>query len=303
VGAGAPFLTRPALAVKIENTPDSRPQAGLEQADIVFEEVVEGGITRFMAIFQSHDAAQLGPVRSARPEDPDILRQFNAILAFSGAAQYVVQRIQDTPNVYMLSPTQAASAFHRVNFRPSPHNLYSSTQALYRAAPGRADAPPQPPWHFAATAPVPSPRPSGESPSPAPIVERSRSVAIDFSTSEYRAVWRYSATLGAFLRFEGGTPQMSDQVQLRAANVLVMYVRTRQSQHRDAAGHTTPIAEVTGGGQALLFRNGVEVVGRWSRRSLQDRTGFATTIGTPFEFAPGVTWVELVPIGIKVTVR
>src|SRR5579864_2448143 len=78
---GSAFLTRAALAVKIENTPDARPQSGLDNADIVVEEQVEGGITRFIAIFQSRDARVVGPVRSARPEDPDLLRQYGAILA------------------------------------------------------------------------------------------------------------------------------------------------------------------------------------------------------------------------------
>jgi hypothetical protein len=89
-------------------------------------------------------------------------------------------------------------------------------------------------------------------------------------------------------------------VQLRAQNVLVLSVKTYESTHRDAAGHTTPIATVTGSGKAVLFRNGVQVAGTWSRATLNDPTVFRTSIGTPMLFAPGVTWVELAPIDVKV---
>jgi hypothetical protein len=307
VARGSPFLIRAALAVKIENTPDSRPQSGLENADIVVEEQVEGGITRFIAIFQSHDARVVGPVRSARPEDPDLLRQYGAILAFSGGAQYVIDHIRRTPNIVMLGPDQAGDAFYRVSNRAAPHNLYSSTAALYKVARGQAKNPPTPPFRFSSVVPTPAPSPSpspspNASPAPTPIVKDGRSLAINFSTSTYKAVWRWSTIAKAYLRFEGSAPhRVASGKQLSAQNVLVLSVSIYQSAHRDAAGHTTPIARVAGSGKAVLFRNGVQIVGKWSRASLKDPMVFTTTIGTPLLFDPGVTWVELVPLGIKVS--
>jgi hypothetical protein len=305
VAPGSPFLTRGALAIKIENTPDSRPQSGLENADIVVEEQVEGGITRFIAIFQSHDARVVGPVRSARPEDPDLLRQYGAILAFSGGAQYVIDHIRRTPNIVMLGPDQAGDAFFRVSYRAAPHNLYSSTTALYRVARGQAKNPPTPPFRFSPVVPTPAPSPSpspSASPTPAPIVKDGRSLAINFSTSTYKAVWRWSPVAKAYLRSEGSVPhRVASGKQLSAQNILVLSVSIYQSKHRDAAGHTTPIARVAGSGKAVLFRNGVQIVGKWSRASLKDPMVFTTTIGTPLLFDPGVTWVELVPLGIKVS--
>jgi len=307
VARGSPFLTRAALAVKIENTPDARPQSGLENADIVVEEQVEGGITRFIAIFQSRDARVVGPVRSARPEDPDLLRQYGAILAFSGGARYVIDHIRHTPNIVMLGPDQAGDAFYRVSYRAAPHNLYSSTVALYRVAGGKAKNPPTPPFRFSSVVPTPAPSPSpspspSASPTPTPIVKDGRTVAIDFSTSTYRAVWRWSPAAKAYLRFEGSSPhRTASGQQLRAQNVLVLSVSTYQSTHRDAAGHTTPIARVAGSGKAVLFRNGVQIIGKWSRASLSDPMVFTTTIGTPLLFEPGVTWVELVPLDVKVS--
>ena len=300
---GSAFLTRAALAVKIENTPDSRPQSGLENADIVVEEQVEGGITRFIAIFQSRDARVIGPVRSARPEDPDLLRQYGAILAFSGGAQYVIDHIRHTPNIVMLGPDQAGSAFYRVDYRAAPHNLYSSTQALYGVARNKDTKPPTPPFQFSSVVPTPMPSPSPTAtPSPAPIVKSGRTVSVDFSTATYRATWRWSRLAHAYMRFEGSVPhRVASGKQLSAQNVLVLYVSTYQSTHVDAAGHTTPIARVAGSGKAILFRNGVQVLATWTRRTLNDPMTFTTTAGTPLLFAPGVTWVELTPIGVKVS--
>jgi len=117
-------------------------------------------------------------------------------------------------------------------------------------------------------------------------------------------VWQWSPSLKAYLRFEGSVPhRAASGVQLRAQNVLVLSVKTHESTHRDAAGHTTPIAQVTGSGSAVLFRNGVRIFGKWSRSSLSDSMVFTTTIGTPLLFDPGVTWVELVPIGVQITAR
>ena len=304
--AASPLVRRPALAVKIENTPDARPQSGLEKADIVYEEEVEGGITRFIAIFQSRDAAVIGPVRSARPEDPDILRQYGAILAFSGGAQYVIDHIRQTPNVVMLGPSQAGSAFYRVRFRPAPHNLYSSTAALFRIERNRDLKPPPPPFSFSNVVPTPMPSPSpSASPSvtssPSPIVKSGLSVSVAFSTATYTANWRWVATLKSYLRFEGALPHRSASgQQLRAQNVLLVFVKTHPSAHRDAAGNTTPIAQVVGSGAAILFRNGVQIRGKWVRASLADPMVFTTTIGSPLLFAPGVTWVELAPVGTRV---
>ncbi|HLW16123.1 MAG TPA: DUF3048 domain-containing protein [Actinomycetota bacterium] len=304
---GSAFLTRAALAVKIENTPDARPQSGLDNADIVVEEQVEGGITRFIAIFQSRDARVVGPVRSARPEDPDLLRQYGAILAFSGGAQYVIDHIRHTPNIVMLGPDQAGSAFYRVAYRAAPHNLYSSTQALYRAVRNKETKPPTPPFKFSSVVPTPMPSPvptasPTATPNPAPVVKSGRTLSVDFSTATYRATWRWSRLAHAYMRFEGSVPhRVASGKQLSAQNVLVVYVTTYQSTHVDAAGHTTPIARVYGSGKVILFRNGVQILGTWTRRTLNDPMTFSTTTGTPLLFAPGVTWVELTPIGVKVS--
>jgi hypothetical protein len=311
--APAGSLRRAALAVKIENTPDARPQSGLEHADIVYEEVVEGGITRFMAIFQSQEAPVLGPVRSARPEDPDLARQFHVVFAYSGAANYVVRLVEHTPGIHPLAPGQALSAFHRVSFRFAPHNLYSSTEALWAAAGKYAQGPPPQMFTYsrAPLAPTPTPSPSASpvptalptptaSPTPKPVVVPGRSLSIDFSTREYEARWVYDRATETYLRFEGSAPFMTASGhQIRARDVLVMFVRTYSARHLDAAHHSTPVAIVVGTGGAILFRNGLRESGHWSRASIGRLTMFTRIDGLPMLFAPGNTWIELVPIGTK----
>src|SRR5205085_4871111 len=127
------FATRPAVTVKIENSPPSRPQAGLDKADIVFEAVVEGGQTRFLAIFQSADADPAGPVRSVRPSDPAIVSPFGGIAAYSGGIQRFVDAMRAT-GLKNYDETSGGSAFRRRSDKVAPHNLYTSTPALYAKA-------------------------------------------------------------------------------------------------------------------------------------------------------------------------
>lgn len=137
-GADAPEdvdLQRPVLAVKIDNASRARPQAGLESADVVYEELVEGGITRFLAIFHCRDAERLGPVRSGRMVDPDLLQQYAPVLfAYSGANDSVLGKVASTPGVVDLQHGKLGSAYFRQPGRPAPHNLFTSTEAIRGAA-------------------------------------------------------------------------------------------------------------------------------------------------------------------------
>ncbi|HYN98635.1 MAG TPA: DUF3048 domain-containing protein, partial [Actinomycetota bacterium] len=126
---GGVDINRPAMAVKIDNHPRARPQTGLETADIVYEELVEGGLTRFLAIYHCGDAADLGPTRSARAVDPDILTQYAPVLlAYSGASPNVLAKVGRTPGVINLMHGSTGPAYSRRGGRPAPHNLYTSTE-------------------------------------------------------------------------------------------------------------------------------------------------------------------------------
>src|SRR5436305_10233595 len=126
--------TRPALSVKIDNISAALPQSGLNNADLVYEELVEGGQTRLFAVFQSQDADPVGPIRSARPVDADLLDQLGGgIFAYSGAAAGEIAPSEDHSGATLLSNDNGVSAFYRDRSRSAPHNVYSSTGELYQA--------------------------------------------------------------------------------------------------------------------------------------------------------------------------
>src|SRR3954468_17013769 len=134
VSGAAP--ARPAVAVKIENSLDARPQTGLNSADMVWEEVVEGGITRYVAVFQSVVPGEIGPVRSVRPMDPAIAAPLHGLFAFSGGQQQYVDAVA-AAGLQVLSMDAGSGGFYRSNARRAPHNVYATPQTLLdQADPG-----------------------------------------------------------------------------------------------------------------------------------------------------------------------
>jgi hypothetical protein len=278
---------RPMLAVKVENTDAAYPLAGLDRADLVYEEIVEGGITRFVALFHCREAERIGPVRSARTTDPKILGPFQdrPVLAYSGAARKVVKHLQEA-RIIELTEASAPSAFERDAARVSPHNLFTATGRLWAAA-----------------------RKAGARGTPTPVFEvseeplrgarKAREVRIVFSPlSETGWVWRRDGWTrlleGAPMTLENGRP-------IVAANVVIQIVRVRQDTIIDASGAPSPLVEMTGTGRAWVLRDGRAIRATWERADEGDPTVFRTKDGEPIALAPGVTWVELVPTTGEVT--
>jgi len=281
---------RPALAIKVENAPEARPQSGLDRADVVYEEPVEGGLTRFIAIFQCHDAARVGPVRSGRMEDPDVLTQFGRpVMGFAGGANPVKKAI-DRSGVVDANYLVAPNAYARDDARVAPHNLYTTTAALWKAgakiAKSRGTAP-DPVFTYAPN-----------------VAGKSRRVAeVHIPYSGYSDVyWRWSAREHGWLRSHGSVAHtLTDGSQVSAKNVVVLEVRVGTSSIVDAAGNPSPRITLTGRGRAMVFRDGRMIAGRWSRPSLKDLTELTSRSGDVIDLAPGTTWVELVPTTVAVT--
>jgi len=273
---------RSLLAVKVENTDDAYPLTGLDRADIVYEEIVEGGITRFVAIFHCRDANRVGPVRSARTTDPKILAplQQQPLLGYSGGAPKVVKSLV-TAGVVQLTEANTPDAFTRDGARVAPHNLFASTAALWRAGGKQVDDPATPRSAFTFGDGVPD------------RAKKVASIDITFSTlSSTGWVWergRWTRQLGgAEMTLESGAP-------IRAENVVVQLVEVSQDTIVDASGSYSPVVEMTGGGKAWIFRDGRVIVGTWEREAEGDLTTFRTKDGEEVELSPGSTWVELVP--------
>jgi hypothetical protein len=276
-------LNRPAMAVKVDNYPTARPQSGLDKADIVFEEPVEGGITRYVAVFQCNDAALIGPVRSARNIDIGILGQLGRpLLAHVGGIDPVVQNILASPIVNVDLGQSRTLVIHPAGKVP-PHADYTSTALVYGRHPDLT-TPPQPLFTYSNT------RPTGSAVS---------TVNINYSSAS-NVTWRYSPAVHAFQRFYNGTTpdRLENGTQNTAANVVVQYVRiTYGPWVEDSQGSLEVRADLypDASGSAVVYRDGVAVPGTWHRSTLGSPTQFMDHSGNRIALRPGQTWVEIVP--------
>ena len=280
---------RTVLAVKIENSPESRPQAGLNEADVVYEEPVEGGITRFIALYLCQTAERVGPIRSARFVDPVIVSQYGpAVFAYSGGIPQVINDIasaglQDVgydthPDAYTLDPNRSA-----------PHNVYSSTRTLFRAGSDRG-SPPEAVFEY------------DEEPPARQGSRRGRELHLEFSSSS-DVYWRYQRNQDRYVRLHGETAHTAeDGQQVAAANVVVMQVELRDTGIVDAAGNPSPEVVAVGRGRAWILRNGRVIEGEWRRGAEGDVTELVDDAGEVIPLAPGTTWVELFPSDLEVEI-
>ncbi|MFF3884426.1 DUF3048 domain-containing protein [Streptomyces sp. NPDC001914] len=265
----------PVLAVKIDNAPDARPQTGLDAADVVYAEQVEGGLSRLMAVFASTLPDAVGPVRSARESDLELLRQFHEpTLAFSGAQHKLLPLINDAP----LDPEPAGKvpdAWYRGSGKAAPHNLYLRPRRLMDSAPG--DTALTTGFHFGAAPPGGTP-------------ETSRTVR--FPSARFTFTW--SAERGRWLVAMDGTPTVTtDGRTVAPATVVIQYVKVRTSKYHDFLGNNTPFTESVGSGTAQVLRDGRAFDANWTRPEAADGTRFTTPDGAPMNFAPGQVWVVL----------
>ncbi|MGH9082737.1 MAG: DUF3048 domain-containing protein [Acidimicrobiales bacterium] len=287
VPGGGAVPQRPALAVKIDNYPTARPQTGLDKADVVFEEPVEGGITRLVAVYQCQDASLLGPVRSARNIDIGILGQLGRpLLVHVGGIQPVIADIDASPVVNFDLGAHTSIITH-VPGRHAPYDTYTSTADVWGFYKTRTTTP-QPLFAYSAATPAGTPV---------------SAVSIPFSS--YSEVhWHYDPPSRTFQRYYGATPDhLSTGTQVSAANVVVQVVHVTYGPWlENSTGGLEVQANLddNASGPAMVFRDGVEVTGRWSRTSLGQATQFTSASGTAIALQPGATWVELVPDTIPV---
>ena len=283
---------RPALAIKVENLPQARPQYGLASADVVYEEPVEGGITRFIAIYQCHDSSRVEPVRSGRIIDPEIVNQYGAhpLFAYSGAIQPAVNAIDSSPLVDVGVNRAPTGVYWRDPSRYAPHNLATSTSKLYSFAATLhvAEAPPAPTFTFG---------PMGAGWGPA------ASVHIGYTYSDLTWTWQPSTGVYSRSYSDTGPATLGGGGQITASNVVVMHVVMYPSQYvEDPTGIHENLLTLTGSGPVQVLRNGAVISGTWRRPSLSDLTTYVDGSGNPISLSPGITWVELVPTTVAVNV-
>jgi hypothetical protein len=282
------FLGRPALVVKIDNAPKARPQAGINEADVVFEEGVEGGVTRFAAIFHSADASSVGPVRSARSTDIALSRQLGRpLFAYSGANAVFAKLLKDSPLVDV-GVGVVPSAYRREKGRPSPYNLFSSTPPLFAKASGDLP-PPGPLFQY---------RAMGEAPAEQGSEPAVKVTAVWKDRITTAAVFEWDAAGAAFPRTLNGTPHVDAAgTRVAPANVVFQVVKYVDTGLVDRSGAAVPEAELIGEGEAVVLTGGRLIRGRWSKAGVDDLTSYTDAAGAPIRLTRGRTWVELVPEG------
>jgi len=279
-------LARPVLIAKIENSPNARPQSGLDAADIVIEEVVEGGITRFFVLFHSDLPATAGPVRSARPVDTDLLGGLGRSgFAFSGARAEVQELLARTPAVLI---TEGAAGFYRDTVRSAPHNLYlrpAETQAAVESRGARALV--DIGWVFDEQVPAGQLAcPAGSAACPDP----GASIVIEMSAA-YRSGWTYERAAGVYRRDQNGRPfTVTGGGSIGAENVVVLATR----QYIGGSGYNETDA-TSAGAPAIVLRDGNRYAAVWVKPTSGDLLLLQTLDGRPFPLKPGRTWVHLPP--------
>ncbi len=282
--------------MKIGNDPSSRPQSGLDQADIVYEELAEGGITRYMAVYQCQSAPLIGPVRSVRWDDWNILQQYgHAILAYSGGITPWMNDVAALPWIYnangSIEPT--ANAYYRRSSSAlpaslgAPYNYYTSTSALWGLFP---DAKSLPPVMFQFSTKVPA------------GATQAASASVPFSSAS-PVVWQWDRTTRQWLRFYNSQPDVDPAGdQLHATNVVIQMVLTKLGPYDESGPNSQDVESITTGtGTVFVLRHGVVLKGTWSRPAGLNITRFSLPNGKPITLEPGTTWVELVPDSVSVS--
>lgn len=266
---------KPVLAVKIDNIVVARPSTGLARADIIYAIPVEGGLSRLMAIFSSHVPRVVGPVRSAREDDIELLRQFGRpAYAYSGATPTLLPFIHRHARIVDLYAGIASGYFRDYN-RVAPYNLYAYPKQLLAQA------------HAASTARdigfrFGAPPPGGR--------------ATTFMSVSYPAAsfgFRWSASRQRWLVSMDGTPAVTtDGGRMSAPTVVIQYTTVRKSRFKEY-GSRPPYAVSTGSGRAVVLRDGKAWKVHWSRPYANGGTTYTTAAGQRMTFTQGQVWVVL----------
>jgi len=271
---------RPALAVKIDNVEAARPQAGLVEADVVFEEIVEGGLTRLLAIFHSRDAGVIGPVRSARSTDVPLLTPLREpLFAWSGANGAFAALIRSVA-IRDVGFEIAPAEYERADDRSAPSDLMTTSDGLYALVDVEGDHAPNELFDFL---------PAGE------VRDGGRDVngvEVAYGATTVRHEWDNDA--GGWARTQNDTPHVDAEGDVIAPeNVIVQFVNYRNSGLVDSSGAVVPEADLEGQGVAWFFVDGQLVEGKWVKANVTATSAYADSDGNTMQFSPGRTWVLL----------
>ena len=314
----------PAVVVKIDNSPDSRPQTGINEADIVYELLVEG-ITRYALVFHSNMVDPVGPVRSARSSDIDLVADLSTpLFSWSGGNAGVVGEVRNAERKGILidaSHDAASPAYYRANDRQAPHNLYVHLPQLLELKAPANQGNPAPIFNFRKVATSPSTATTSSTTTTTSKKSSSTTTTIapptttttlpgsptpgfslDFGGVNVDYVWNPATKGWSRLQVDQTHPRAKSAtldtagVQVSPENVIVQFIDYGQSP----SDSRSPMALTVGSGKVLVFSDGRVVSGTWSRPSADKPTTYTAADGTPILLTPGRTWVALPRAGSAV---
>lgn len=277
------------VAVMIDNHSAARPQSGIQAASVVYEALVEGGITRLMAVYDQGEITQIGPVRSARPYFLQWLAEYDAAYAHAGGSPEALAGIRQDRVHDINAIGNAAKAFSRDRSRPAPHNLYTTSFAMFLATEANelkySDADITP-WTFGTTLVAGTP---------------AKTVTMNFSGSAKGSEVRYAYDSGRkqWLRSQAGQAH-NDRLTSKHVGVTNLVIQ-RISNNIPVGEKGRLTMTVTGTGKAKVYQQGQVVDATWSKPDRESRTTFTLADGTPVTFLPGNTWIEVLPEGRTLT--
>ena len=267
---------QPVIAAKIDNTGKAHPQVGLTKADVVYVEQVEGGVTRLAAIFSSEYPKFVGPVRSARITDIELLKQYGKVgLIYSGSQNKLHDNLVRA-DLGLVSFDRDHTGYRRASNRPQPYDVIGTFDTLRERA-GRVDPPTEVGYSFGDL-------PAGGKPATA-FTARYPGARVSGEWSAKGKRW--------LLSMDGVPAQAAEGGRLGPTTFIVQFATVKPSPYHDINGANTPMTETIGKGRALFFRDGQVFEGAWSRAKASQPTSY-TIAGQPAVLAPGQVWVALI---------
>lgn len=270
--------TQAATAIMIENSPDARPQSGLKAAGVVFEAVAEGGITRFLALYQQEKPQLIGPVRSLRLYYVDWLAPFQASVAHVGGSKFALDEIRNG-SYRDIDQFFNAGTYWRSTDRYAPHNVYTSFQRLdaLNAAKGYTQSTVT---GFARKDVAPSPAPNA------------KSINVTISGPSYNSSYTYDAASNTYLRSQANQPHLDREAgQITPSSVVVMNVAMTKVLEDGYREQITTVGE----GKVTIFQDGIVTEGKWKKPDRNSQISFIDAAGKPIELNRGQTWLTAIP--------
>jgi hypothetical protein len=291
---------RPVVGVMIENSLDARPQSGLDQASVVFEAIAEGGITRFLALFQDTQPDYVGPVRSVRPYYQTWALGFDAPMAHVGGSPEALANIKPW-GVKDLDQFYNSGSYRRVSNRAAPHNVYTTLSNLTNLATSKGYTKST---FTSLLRKKPQPyKPAAPSQTATDTRTASTSVNLFMSSPLYNVSYSYDAATNSYKRTMGGKPHVSVNAAGASTQISPSVVVALVIPYNIEADGKHSFYATVGSGQAFVFQDGTVTLGTWSKAARNEQIKLTDSAGKPLGLNPGQTWITAVKTAGDVTYR